>query len=126
MLTRDFTATTFVVHGDRVETLAGAIVGTLNNILVSHIEGGELSGTIDELIRHSVSKLAHIHFVANEEAKGRLIQMGETSDTIYVIGSPDIDVMLSDQLPDIMDVKEQYEINFNNYFIIFSINILCL
>lgn len=45
-----------VVHGDRVEALAGAIVGSLNNILVSHIEGGEVSGTIDDLIRHSASK----------------------------------------------------------------------
>jgi len=115
---QEFRPDMIVVHGDRVETLAGAIVGTLNNILVSHIEGGELSGTIDELIRHSVSKLAHIHFVANEEAKGRLIQMGEKSDTIYVIGSPDIDVMLSDHLPDIVDVKEYYEITFDNYFIL--------
>ena len=52
-----------VVHGDRVETLAGAIVGALNNILVAHVEGGEVSGTVDELIRHSVSKLSHLHFV---------------------------------------------------------------
>jgi UDP-N-acetylglucosamine 2-epimerase (hydrolysing) len=52
-----------VVHGDRVETLCGAIVGSLNNILVAHIEGGELSGTVDELIRHSVGKL-NIHFVS--------------------------------------------------------------
>ena len=54
-----------IVHGDRVEALGGAIVGSLNNILVSHIEGGEISGTVDELIRHAVSKLSHIHFVAN-------------------------------------------------------------
>ena len=71
-----------VVHGDRVETLAGAIVGTLNNILVAHIEGGELSGTVDELIRHSVSKLAHIHFVANAKAADRLKQLGEDSANI--------------------------------------------
>ena len=58
-----------VIHGDRVEALAGAIVGSLNNILVAHIEGGELSGTIDELIRHATSKMSHIHFVANEKAK---------------------------------------------------------
>ena len=65
-----------VIHGDRVESLAGAIVGSLNNIL-SHIEGGEVSGTIDELIRHSISKLSHLHFVSNDSAKKRLIQMGE-------------------------------------------------
>ena len=77
-----------VVHGDRVEALAGAIVGCLNNILVGHVEGGEVSGTIDELIRHSISKLSHIHFVANDEAKNRLLQMGELENQIYIIGSP--------------------------------------
>jgi len=82
-----------IVHGDRVEAMAGAIVGSLNNILVAHIEGGEISGTIDELIRHAVSKLSHIHFVANEDAKNRLIQLGELQSSIYVIGSPDLDLM---------------------------------
>ncbi|MDF5252590.1 UDP-N-acetylglucosamine 2-epimerase, partial [Vibrio parahaemolyticus] len=52
-----------VIHGDRVEAMAGDIVGALNNILVAHVEGGEVSGTIDELIRHSVSKMSHLHFV---------------------------------------------------------------
>ena len=56
-----------IVHGDRVEALAGAIVGSLNNILVGHIEGGEVSGTIDELIRHSVTKMSQLHFTAIEE-----------------------------------------------------------
>ena len=104
-----------VVHGDRVEALAGAIVGSLNNILVAHIEGGEISGTIDELIRHSVSKLAHLHFVANEEAKRRLIQMGELPENVFVIGSPDMDVMFSDSLPSLQTVKSYYGIDFDDY-----------
>jgi len=104
-----------VVHGDRVEALAGAIVGSLNNILVAHIEGGELSGTIDELIRHSVSKLSHIHFVANDAAKKRLLQMGELPDSIYTIGSPDVDIMFSDTLPDLEEVKDYYNISFDTY-----------
>ena len=66
-----------VVHGDRIEALAGAIVGSLNNIIVSHIEGGELSGTIDDSIRHAVTKMSHIHFVSNTEAKKRVHQLGE-------------------------------------------------
>jgi len=94
-----------VVHGDRVETLAGAIVGSLNNILVAHIEGGELSGTVDELIRHSVSKLSHIHFVSNEDASKRLLQMGEIESSIFTIGSPDIDIMFSKHLPDLSTAK---------------------
>lgn len=104
-----------VVHGDRVEALAGAIVGSLNNILVAHIEGGELSGTIDELIRHSVSKLSHIHFVANAQAKKRLLQMGELASSIFVIGSPDVDMMFSDTLPTLETVKGYYEIDFCTY-----------
>lgn len=104
-----------IVHGDRVETLAGAIVGSLNNILVSHIEGGELSGTVDELIRHSVSKLSHIHFVSNVEAKNRLLQMGEVKSSIYAIGSPDVDIMFSDNLPELETAKAYYEISFSEY-----------
>ena len=107
-----------VVHGDRVETLAGAIVGALNNILVAHIEGGELSGTVDELIRHSVSKLSHIHFVSNEEAAKRLRQMGELEESIFKIGSPDIDIMFSGNLPSIEEVKNYYEIPFQDFAIV--------
>lgn len=104
-----------VVHGDRLEALAGATVGALSNTLVCHIEGGELSGTIDDLIRHSVSKLAHIHMVANQEARQRLIQMGEDERNIYIIGSPDLDVMSAADLPDIEAVKQHYGIRFGEY-----------
>ena len=107
-----------VIHGDRVETLAGAIVGSLNNILVAHIEGGELSGTVDELIRHSVTKLSHIHFVSNHEAAKRLTQMGEMKSSIFTIGSPDIDIMSSDDLPTLEIVKNYYQINFDQYAIV--------
>lgn len=107
-----------VVHGDRVETLAGVIVGSLNNILAAHIEGGELSGSIDELIRHAVTKLAHVHFVSNEEAKRRLVQMGEDKNSIFVIGSPDIDVMKSENLPSLQEAREHYDIPFDEYAIL--------
>ncbi len=112
---REFPQDLVVVHGDRVETLAGAIVGALNNTLVAHIEGGEVSGTVDELIRHAVSKLSHLHFVANEDARARLLQMGEARESIFVIGSPDIDVMLSDSLPTASEVRERYDIPFGDY-----------
>jgi len=104
-----------LIHGDRVETLAGASVGALNNILVGHIEGGEVSGTVDELIRHAVTKLSHIHFVCNEQAKIRLIQMGEPEETIHIVGSPDIDVMNSKDLPELSVVQERYEFEFDDY-----------
>lgn len=107
-----------VVHGDRLEALAGAIVGAFNNIKVMHIEGGEVSGTIDESIRHSITKMSHFHLVANEEAKRRIIQLGEKEETIFVFGSPDIDIMYSENLPKIADVKDKYSINFDNYSIL--------
>jgi len=107
-----------IIHGDRVEALAGATVGAFNNILVSHIEGGEVSGTIDEMIRHSITKLSHIHFVSNEKAKQRLRFMGEDENSIYVIGSPDIDIMTSDNLPSMEMVKKRYKIPFDKYGIL--------
>ncbi len=106
-----------VVHGDRVESLAGAITGCLNNIKVAHIEGGEVSGTIDEVLRHSISKLSHLHFVTNKIAKKRLQQMGEVKNNIFVIGSPDIDIILDDKLPNISLTKKRYDINFKEYAI---------
>lgn len=104
-----------IVHGDRIDALAGAIAGAMNNILVAHIEGGEISGTIDDSIRHAISKFAHLHFVCNEQAKKRLIQLGERKEHIYVIGSPDIDVMISDELPKLEQVKNYYDISFEKY-----------
>ena len=104
-----------VVHGDRVEALAGATVGSLNNVLVAHIEGGEVSGTVDGLIRHAITKMSHFHFVANEEAQNRLIQLGEQSSSIFVIGSPDIDIMMSPSLPSLEEVKKWYELPYDKY-----------
>ena len=106
-----------IVHGDRVEALAGAIVGSLNNILVAHIEGGEVSGTIDELIRHSVSKMSHIHLVANLEAKKRLIQLGEYNKSIFILGSPDLDLMDEKKLPSLIKAKDYYGIPFEGFAI---------
>lgn len=107
-----------VVHGDRMDAMAGAVVGALHNVVVGHIEGGELSGTIDESIRHAISKFAHVHFVCTEEARNRLIQLGEENNRIFVIGSPDIDIMMSDRLPSLKEAKNRYEIPFDDYGIL--------
>ncbi len=114
----EFTPDLIVVHGDRVEALAGATVGALRNILVAHVEGGEVSGTVDELIRHAVTKMSHIHFVANKEASRRLLQLGERPETIHIIGSPDIDLMMSASQPDLAEVKRYYDIPFSDYGVI--------
>lgn len=104
-----------VVHGDRVEALAGAATGALRNVAVAHVEGGEVSGTIDGVLRHAVSKLSHLHLVSNDEAARRVVQLGEDPDTVWAIGSPDIDIMLSNTLPSIEEVCRDYEIPFDSY-----------
>ncbi len=107
-----------IIHGDRVEALAAAISGSFNNFLIAHIEGGEVSGTIDEHIRHSVSKLSHLHFVSNKDAKKRLLQLGELNKTIFITGSPETDIMRLKKLPSLKDVKKRYDIIFKEYSIL--------
>ncbi|WP_434637259.1 UDP-N-acetylglucosamine 2-epimerase [Sulfurimonas sp. NW7] len=107
-----------IIHGDRIEALAGAIVASLNNILAAHIEGGEVSGTVDDSIRHAISKLSHLHLVGNEQAGQRLVQLGENKENIFLIGSPDLDLMNPDTLPSLEFVKNYYEIPFKNYALV--------
>jgi len=80
-----------LVLGDRGEMLAGALAAIHLNILVVHIHSGERSGTVDEPVRHAVSKLAHFHFVATDESKERLVRMGEAADRVFVVGAPGLD-----------------------------------
>ncbi len=106
-----------IVHGDRVEALAGALVGTLTSTLVAHIEGGEVSGTVDEIIRHAISKIATFHLVSNQDARNLLLQMGEEPEKIFVVGSPDVDILMSNNLPSIDQVLSHYDIHFTKYAI---------
>ena len=107
-----------IIHGDRVEALSAALVGSLNHILTAHIEGGEVSGTIDDTIRHAVTKLSHVHFVGSAVAKKRVSRMGEISKNIFNIGSPDIDVIINKKLPNIINVKKRYGIKYSEYGIL--------
>jgi len=77
---------------DRYETIATAIAGSYMNIPVVHVQGGEVSGSIDEKVRHAVSKLADLHLVSNAGAAERLRRMGERPDSIHVTGCPSIDL----------------------------------
>ena len=79
--------------GDRFETMATAIAAAYMNIPVAHTMGGEISGTIDESIRHAVTKLAHVHFPANAAAAERIVRMGEHPDTVHAVGCPRIDLV---------------------------------
>jgi UDP-hydrolysing UDP-N-acetyl-D-glucosamine 2-epimerase len=79
--------------GDRFETMATAVAAAYMNIPVAHTMGGEVTGTIDESIRHAVTKLAHLHFPANSHAAERIIRMGEDPGTVHVVGCPRIDLV---------------------------------
>lgn len=85
--------------GDRGEMLAGAIAALHLNIPVVHIHGGERSGTVDEPVRHAISKMAHYHFVTTPESAKRLIRMGEEENNVHVVGAPGLDAILDMQIP---------------------------
>ena len=78
---------------DRYETIATAIAASYMNIPLAHIQGGEVTGNIDEKVRHAVTKFADIHFVATEKAKERVIRMGENPEKVFVTGCPSIDIV---------------------------------
>lgn len=81
-----------VTIADRYETLATAVAASYMNIPVAHVQGGEITGSIDEKVRHAVTKLSNLHFVATEKAAERVIRMGENPSTVFVTGCPSIDL----------------------------------
>lgn len=90
-----------VTIADRFETLATAVAASYMNIPLIHIQGGEVTGNIDEKVRHAITKLADIHIVSTEKAKERVMKMGEREDRIFVTGCPSIDIA--------REVKEHYD-----------------
>lgn len=99
-----------VTVADRFETMATAIAASYMNIPLAHIQGGEVTGNIDEKVRHAITKLADYHFVASESAKERVIKLGEESTMVFNTGCPSIDlaseIMNSNKLP--FDPYEKY------------------
>jgi UDP-hydrolysing UDP-N-acetyl-D-glucosamine 2-epimerase len=81
-----------VTVGDRYETLATAAAASYMNVPVAHVQGGEVSGSIDERVRHAVTKLSDIHLVSTERAREYVIRMGENPARVYLTGGPDIDL----------------------------------
>lgn len=82
-----------VVVGDRFEVMGVAVAAAYMNIRLAHTMGGEVSGTIDESIRHAITKLAHLHFVATEDAREKLLRMGEDPAFVHNVGCPRIDLV---------------------------------
>lgn len=99
-----------LINGDRFEMLPIAFATVALNIPLAHIEGGDVSGTIDESVRHAITKLAHLHFPATEKSGDRIRRMGEKPDRIVVTGSPVIDTLT--QLETTIDnsIHDRYQI----------------
>ena len=106
------------VHGDRIEAFAACSFFAMRQVFVAHIEGGEISGTIDEVYRHCNTKLSAIHFVSSTQAAKRIRLMGEEPDRIFCTGSPELDLHMSKNRPPLEEVKEHYGIKFANYGIL--------
>lgn len=104
----------FDIGGNFAVTIAAAHM----NIPVAHIQGGEVTGSIDESIRHAMSKFSHIHFPATEDARNRLIRIGENPKDIYVVGCPSIDVLVNTPYIDKKQLEAKYNLDFSKPFVI--------
>ena len=92
--------------GDRFETMSTTLAAAYMNIALAHTMGGEVTGTIDESIRHAITKFAHIHFPASEDAKARIIKLGEAPQTVHLVGCPRIDLVA-----EILDDVDQVDLS---------------
>lgn len=97
--------------GDRGEMLSGAIVGVYLGIPVAHIHGGDVTSTVDELSRHAITKLSHIHFPATKKSAERIKKMGEDKWRIFVVGAPGLDGILNEKLFSKKDIIEKYNLD---------------
>jgi UDP-hydrolysing UDP-N-acetyl-D-glucosamine 2-epimerase len=104
MLTPDVVVTV----ADRFETIATAIAAAYMNIVVAHTQGGEVSGSIDESVRHAVTKLSHLHFPATELSARRVVAMGEDPDSVFALGCPSIDLVAQTDLGLARDALNQF------------------
>lgn len=94
---------------DRFETMATAVAASYMNIPVAHTQGGEITGSIDENVRHAITKLSHIHFPATKRAMEFLIRMGEDPSTVFLTGCPSIDLLTDIDLTFTYDLFERYK-----------------
>jgi UDP-hydrolysing UDP-N-acetyl-D-glucosamine 2-epimerase len=89
-----------VIVGDRFEMMAVTLSAAFMNIRIAHTMGGEVTGTIDESIRHAITKFSHVHFTANEDARQRVVRMGEDPDFVFNVGCPRTDLVAEEMKKD--------------------------
>tara|TARA_Y100000591_G_scaffold333366_1_gene376536 strand:- start:2158 stop:3303 length:1146 start_codon:yes stop_codon:yes gene_type:complete len=103
---------------DIAANFALTVCGAHMNIPVAHIQGGEVSGTIDESLRHAMSKFSNFHFTATEETKKRLIKMGEIKGNIYTVGCPSIDALKQEEDENPNKIKKKFNIDITKDYIL--------
>jgi GDP/UDP-N,N'-diacetylbacillosamine 2-epimerase (hydrolysing) len=108
----------FLVLGDRGEVLAAVIAALHLGIPVAHIQGGDISGNVDELMRHAITKLSHIHFPATEDSAERIRKMGEDPWRIHVVGDPHIDFIVQRRFTPGSTVRDKYGIGTEPFLIV--------
>lgn len=106
------------VQGDRPETLAGAMLGAYLGIPVAHTHGGDITLTADEIARHAVTKMAHIHFPATKKSAERILRMGEDKWRIHLVGSPGLDSVLSGELISKKEIARKYGLDFSKQILL--------
>jgi len=104
-----------VTIADRHETLATAIAASYMNILVAHTQGGEITGSIDESVRHACTKLSHLHFPATQKAYKNILQLGEEESRVYLTGCPALDIIESNKNLDVTNILEKYTNQYSEY-----------
>ena len=107
-----------LVLGDRSEMLAGAIAATYLGLPIAHIHGGDISGNVDEPVRHAITKLSHIHFAATKESAQRIIKMGEEPWRVHVVGAPGLDLILNRPAFDDHQMAKKYRLDLDKPLII--------
>ena len=98
-----------ITVADRFETMATAIAASYMNITLAHTQGGEVTGSIDESVRHAITKLSHIHFPATKKARDNLIRMGEDPEKVFLTGCPALDIVADLDLAPPDDLLTRYK-----------------
>jgi GDP/UDP-N,N'-diacetylbacillosamine 2-epimerase (hydrolysing) len=107
-----------VVYGDRGEVLTAVLAATIMGIPIAHIQGGDISGSIDEQMRHAITKLSHLHFPSNEESAGRIRKMGEENWRIHVVGDNHIDLIVAGEFYSQKEVAKRLNLDLSKPVIV--------
>jgi len=107
-----------LVLGDRGEMLSAAIAGAYLGIPVVHIHGGDLTSTVDDIARHTITKLSHVHCPATQESADRIIKMGENPEHVHVVGSPGIEQIMTESQAEPEELSLKYSINWSRRLIL--------